>query len=97
MSYDVTVGNADFDYTSNMRGFFRDFGVHPSTWDGRPASEVAEQISAGLQDIIVQNQIDLGKRYDSPNGWGSVPTAIRFLLQVKDACLQAPDQQVEVT
>jgi hypothetical protein len=46
MSYDVAVLDEDFNYTSNLGQFFKDFGAWPGDWEGKHRSEVAERIEA---------------------------------------------------
>lgn len=94
MSYDVTVGGESFNYTSNMRPFFKQFGVYPPDWAGRTRHEVARDIGKALERIQSLEPSVLRAGYDNPNGWGSVDTAVAFLRQVREACL-VPDR-VEV-
>lgn len=91
MSYDVTVGTKDFNYTYNMGKFFTDFGVHPRDLHGEPPQEVAFRISLALLNIARYDFEDLKREYDSPNGWGTVETAIRFLMDIYMACITEPD------
>lgn len=98
MSYDVTVGTKEFNYTSNMRKFFVDFGVHPRDMHGEPPHEVAFRIAQALKDILLYGFEDLKSEYDAPNGWGSVEGAIRFLMDIYMACITEPDvDTVEVS
>lgn len=98
MSFDITVGYEDFNYTYNMGQFFEDFEVHPYDWNGKTPSEVAEQIG-GVFSVVADHSLEYLKcYYDAPNGWGSVDTALRFLFNVYMACLEADDSTtVEVT
>lgn len=98
MSYDVTVGDRDFNYTWNLSRFFSIFQVHPyEHMRDRPASEVAERITSGLEAIEKMDLTTLREKYDAPNGWGDVPSAIEWLKGIRDACLEQPDATVEAT
>lgn len=91
MSYDVTVGTQEFNYTSNMGQFFADFAVHPADLHGEQPYEVAFKISLALSDIARYGFEELTYDYDAPNGWGTVEGAIQFLLDIYMACITEPD------
>lgn len=82
MSYDVYIGTADLNITSNMARFFRDFGVYPPDWDGRNRKQVAAEIDAALEKISACDPDELAAEYDDPNGWGSAPIAVEWLQRV---------------
>ena len=69
MSYDVTVGTQEFNYTANMGKFFADFAVHPADLHGEPPYEVAYRISLALTNIPRFEYEALMLAYDNPNGW----------------------------
>ena len=50
MSYDVSAGNREENYTSNMSRFFTDFGAWPGGWAGRDRKEVGREIGQALRD-----------------------------------------------
>ena len=87
MSYDVTVGTQEFNYTANMGKFFSEFLIHPSGMHGEAPRKVAFRISQALIDISLVNFEELSRDYDAPNGWGTVEGATRFLLDIYMACL----------
>ena len=92
MSYDVTVGTKEFNYTANMREFFVDFGVYPvGDLHGKTPKQVAGLIGNALHTISYEDYTDLCAEYDSDNGWGHVDTAIKFLFNIYMACLTEPD------
>jgi hypothetical protein len=100
MSYAVGVGGESLNYTSNMRALFADFGVYPPEWDGRPRREVGAEIGKGLRAMVFARQAR-GKRafdrkYDAPNGWGSVDSAMRWLLAVYLECFRELPDTVSV-
>lgn len=96
MSYDVEAGTADFNFTSNMRRFFTDFGVYPPSWDGVSRHEVADQIDTALASINTNSMSALKSEYDASNGWGKVEHAIGFLTRVRDACRYEIPEKVKV-
>ena len=98
MSYDVTVGTQEFNYTANMGKFFEEFSVHPSDMHGEPPYEVAFRISLALSYIARYGFAELAYDYDAPNGWGTVEGATRFLVEIYMACITEPDvDTVEVS
>ena len=98
MSYDVTVGTQEFNYTANMGKFFAEFLVHPSDMHGEPPYEVAFRISLALNSIATSDIEELKDEYDAPNGWGDVEGATRFLLDIYMACITETDvDTVEVS
>ena len=91
MSYDITVGTKDFNYTSNMGRFFAEFDVRPRDMHGQPPHEVAQRIAVALGNIARFPLEDLRRDFDSANGWGNVEGATRFLVEVYMACITEPD------
>ena len=98
MSYDITVGTREFNYTANMRQFFADFGVHPKDLHGESPQDVAHRIATALDNICHYPIESLKRDFDAPNDWGSVEGATRFLFEVYMACITDPDvDEVEVS
>lgn len=98
MSYDVTVGEQEFNYTYNMARFFSRYDVNPvRDLDGQYPEVVAERIAEVFVSVAECDMEELSQRYDSPNGWGSVDTALRFLFDVYMACLTEEADVVEAT
>ena len=91
MSYDVTVGTQEFNYTANMGRFFEEFSVHPADMHGEPPYQVAYRISRALSNISHFEFEALSRDYDAPNGWGTVEGATRFLLDIYLACITETD------
>ena len=88
MSFDVEVGEQDFNYTSNMGQFFSDFGVHPvNHFNGVSRSGVSQMILTAFEDISDYDMSDLEEKYNAPNGWGDVEGAMDFLHDIYVACL----------
>lgn len=97
MSYDIDVYGESRNYTSNMAQFFRDFNVYPPNWDGKNRDQVAAEISNGLADIYSWPMSILKLKYDAPNGWGDVASAITLLEDIHRFCTMKHDETVEVS
>lgn len=97
MSYDVDAGMDWFNYTSNMRRFFTDFGAYPGDWHGRSRHEVADEIDVAIKQIEANDLNALKREYDASNGWGDVEGATQFLRDVRDACRYELPETVEVS
>lgn len=90
MSYEVTVGSQEFNYTYNMGKFFADFGVHPTAdLEGLSTGSAMIAITAALYLLSREDHEELRNKYDAPNGWGDVEGATRFLFNIYLACLTA--------
>jgi hypothetical protein len=91
VSYDLAIRGHEFNYTYNMSDFFRKFGVHPiEHLNGASAEDVVFLINEALELMGMWDPIELSDAYDSHNGWGSVETAIDWLVRIRDVC-EAPD------
>jgi len=77
----IELGN----YTSNMYRFFKDFGVYPRDFDGITAPALRTLLKSGMDNILVEIRKDraaLSAKYNAPNGWGEVQSAIDWLLNM---------------
>lgn len=67
------------------------FGKRPTTGlvtlHGLTTSQARDRILVGLLRIAGRTDLD---RFNAPNGWGSVDTAIRFLQQIVEASEKWP-------
>lgn len=91
MSYDVTVGSQEFNYTYNMGPFFRDFGVHPYfDLNGMNPNQALKAITDAFKRFTELDMEVLKEDYDASNGWGDVEGATRFLFEIYLACLTEP-------
>src|SRR5690606_6545517 len=97
MSYDINAAGKWFNYTSNMHRFFIELGVYPPDFNGLTRYEVADRIDRALEFINANQMETLRTEYDSENGWGSVPSAVKFLEEVRDACRYEIPERVEVS
>lgn len=110
MSYDVSIGSFDGNYTSNVAALFYEHipaersrgGLHElHGLTGRQAVEVLRTAF----DRIAETRRHAGSavgdavfcaRYDAPNGWGSTVGGLVFLAQILAACAAHPRHRVSV-
>ena len=109
MSYDVDIGKASFNYTYNMSDLFYD--VIPSRGNvdvggirslhGLNGKQALERLSEAVSRIerkrIAIGDEMLEKQYNAKNGWGTVLGATLFLAQIMAACIEHPDDFIEVS
>jgi hypothetical protein len=96
MSYDVTIGKMDFNYTSNMSKFFQEIGAYPIRFHGAETDEVAAEIGRALAKVSTMTLAEL-EEYDAPNGWGSWASACRWLFEIMQECIGNPGLAVAVS
>lgn len=106
MSYDVSIGDEWFNYTSNVAKLFYDHipaqeegcrgglhALHGKT--GKQAAAILRDGYAAISRSYGSNP-HFGSKYDAPNGWGSTLGALIFLGQILAACAAHPRKKVEV-
>lgn len=96
MSYDIMVGDDDFNITSNLSEFFSDFGAHPKDMNGKTGEEVAAMIALAI-DRIADTDLRTLECYDDPSGWGKWNHGLKFLMGVRDGCRNDKEATVEVS
>lgn len=85
-----------FNYTYNLSAFFTDYKVNPiHDLDGLTAGEAAARIDKALKDIYLEPLYVLRGKYNPPNYWGSVDSAIAWLERIHDYCREHPDYVVK--
>jgi len=102
MSYDVSIGDACFNYTYNLSPFFH--GHIPegiNSLHGMSGAAARDTIARALLSIdnerITMGEPAFRQRYDAPNGWGTVMGAIMFLAMILAACAANPRKKVSVS
>lgn len=112
MSYDVSIGDSSFNYTSNVAALFYDHipaersrgGLHElHGLTGKQASELLRQTWGHIHSTYL-NEWKSGEvgaarfrvKYDPPNGWGSTVGALIFLAEITSACHANPRKKVSV-
>lgn len=110
MSYDVSIGNWDGNYTHNSLGplcykhLCKDKGL--KSLDGKTGSECREILASFWESVHCERlnswaRDDVGETsmreiYDNPNGWGSLIGALIFMGEVTSACAMNPRNKVRV-
>lgn len=105
MSYDLYIGDAGLNYTSNLSPIFYDHipaerdrgGLHEL--HGLTGKQAASAIADAL-DRIHSTYIGCGStqafraKYDAKNGWGSTDGALLFLARFMAMCHENPRKKV---
>lgn len=111
MSYDVSIGEYSFNYTSNIGHLFHKHMDNMGTTGlkaihGLTGEEAIKYLSAAWEGIE-KERIELWvnkavgepvmeARYNAPNGWGSLVGALVFLGNITSACALNPKDIVHV-
>lgn len=78
----VTEGN---NITYNLADMFdAACGVRPSLWHLQPTSYVLALVKHGIDELEKNPQ--KYKKYEAPNGWGTIEGALNFLKMVRIDC-----------
>jgi hypothetical protein len=100
MSYDVTIGDEWFNYTSNLGALFYDHAPDGLRGlDGLRGKDGAGFIAAMLNNIHsshLREGSNLSATYDPPNQWGCVIGALLFLARLMAACHENPRSKIHV-
>lgn len=106
MSYDVSIGDAWFNYTSNVAALFYDHipprdegccgGLHAlNGLTGKQAVTILQDAFRAIHQGYCDDP-RFGTKYDAPNGWGSTVGGLIFLAQIFAACAANPRKKVKV-
>lgn len=106
MSYDVSVGKADFNYTYNLSKFFHahvrvgeETGLQ--SLDGMTGAQAVkvldEAFDSARGELWEVGEAELRRRYEPSNGWGSLYGATLFLAELRAACAANGRKRVRVT
>jgi len=113
VSYDVSIGSFDGNYTWNVSALFVDhipanrFSGGLNELDGLTGRQAVEVLSEAFSRIhatkvnlwkrTTVGEADFCAKYDPPNGWGSTVGALIFLAQILAACAANPRKKVRVS
>lgn len=101
MSYDISIGDEDFNYTYNMAKFFHRFIVVENFENdeeltglqalngltGKVAIRVLERaLKEAERAFYTEGRSEFLRTYDSQNGWGDTYSATIFLSLMIAAC-----------
>lgn len=106
MSYDVDVGEADFNYTYNLSRFFHahirvgeETGLR--SLDGMTGAQAVkaldEAFDSARDELREVGDAELRRRYEPSNGRGSLYGATLFLAELQAACAANRRKRVRVT
>jgi len=110
MSYDISIGGWDKNYTHNSLGplcyAHLDEDVGLRALDGMTGAEALqmladfwEGVSSERHRMYVERSIGdplFCAKYDAPNGWGSLVGALTFMGALTAACAQYPSKKIHV-
>lgn len=109
MSYDIYIGDENYNYTSNLAKLFYDHipaaeeggrgGLHELHGKtGKQAGDILADAFTRIDRSAYRNDNLKGfcARYDAPNGWGSTVGALLFLSCVMAACYRNPRKRVRI-
>jgi hypothetical protein len=97
VSYDVDIATSEFNYTYNLAQFFIEFGVHPyGDLSGQTGEIAAWKIDDALARIVAAPVARLNE-FNPENGWGDWPSAVRWLMEIRDAARANPGEIVRVS
>lgn len=85
----------DRNYTSNCSPMWRKAGANLAEMDGKLAAD-AEPILAFAIAAMRESPAEY-KALNPPNGWGDYDGCIRFLTEIRDACVAHPKTTLEVS
>lgn len=105
MSYDIGLKNVDFSDVPHTNGGYLNITYNlvnmfealpcksPRKWDGSKAKDVAKIVGQSLQ--LLNDHPGDYRKYESPNGWGTIDGAKTFLAECLVAFITYPDAMVE--
>lgn len=96
MSYDVTIGDFEANYTSNVSSmWYYSMGeLGMSSIDGMPGRDAHAVLSNAFDKLRLEHFFI---NYEPPvNGWGSAEGGLIFMARIMAACARYPDEIVRV-
>jgi hypothetical protein len=95
MSYDLTLGDLEFNYTYNVSRMFYDYYVMDGirTIRGKTGEEAHPLLTGLLKHM--QAHPERMRGMEPSNGWGSYEGAMNWVSSMIDACLQYPTERWE--
>lgn len=98
MSYDVSIGGFEANYTSNVSKMWYDSisdtgaGGGLRELNGRTGEEAHRILSFAFDRLNKMHPFN----YDAPNGWGSTEGGLIFMARIMAACAKYPNERVSV-
>ena len=112
MSYDIDIGDEEYNYTSNVGEMYHKHIEHNGITgvqclDGLTGKQAGDVLKHAFDNILWEvldywhrdtvGEPQFCKLYDSPNGWGSTVGGLLFLAQVMAGCYANPRCKVRVS
>lgn len=107
MSYDITIGDEEFNHTYNTHQLFceimpgneeREAGINGLY--GMTGAEAAEYIEASLERLSemlhTKSEDEIREKFDAPNKWGTLFTATLMISRLMAACMRHPFKKIEI-
>jgi len=92
---DQTVSVFERNHTSNTAPMWRKAGCDLAEFDGRSAGELGPIVARAIAAIVTEPEAY--RPMEPGNGWGSLPSTVRFLVDIWDACTDSPEATVRVS
>lgn len=92
MSYDMSIGDEDFNYTWNVSKMW--YAAKPEEGIRSHYGMTGKEAVKPLMEILnymVDNKEEL-MQYEPANGWGSYEGALKFVMSLVIASLNNPDE-----
>jgi hypothetical protein len=92
----VSMTLHDANYTHNVIGMWEKAGAYEALYEsaGKMAGEVVEALEKGVADM--ESKPGEYILLNAKNGWGTYPTALKFLQEFTAACKQHPKAIINV-
>ena len=96
MSYDITVGKMDRNYTSNVSKMWDQAmpGLNLRDMNGKTAAECLPHLTEGVRHMA--NNFHSYREMEPSNGWGNAGGALSVLTQMMFECQENPNDIVHV-
>lgn len=109
MSYDVDIGDSQFNYTYNLSPMF--YYLIPKNENGTGGINLldgmtGEQAFTVLADALEKAGDEVSDwfepstyrmKFDAPNGWGTTVGGLMFMANIMAACARNPRKHVRVS
>lgn len=85
--------------TNNLQNMAISIGVYDAIWEPKEpdmkAKEIIEPLSLGLARLNRRHR--LLRKYEDPNGWGTIESFKKTITDYLEACIKYPESKIETT
>lgn len=87
----------DMNYTHNVTGMWREAGVYDALYmsDGKKAKDIIPELQKGIKHMQ-ENPLEY-QSMNPDNGWGSYESALPWLIEFYEKCLEYPESVIGVS